>query len=69
MGELLRGGPGALGAAKSLIAAIPSMGRDEAFAWASALSKRLFASGEATAGIAALRERRPAPWVNSGSEA
>jgi methylglutaconyl-CoA hydratase len=63
VGELLRGGPKALATAKRLIAVVPSMGRDEAFAWAGSLSKELFASDEATAGIAALRERRPAPWV------
>ncbi len=63
VGELLRGGPKALAAAKQVIARVPSMGRDEAFGWAASLSKELFASDEAAAGIAALRDRSPAPWV------
>lgn len=64
VGELLRGGPKALAAAKGLITRVPSMARDEAFSWAASLSKELFASDEATAGIAAFRDRRPAPWVS-----
>jgi methylglutaconyl-CoA hydratase len=61
--RLLLGGPEALAAAKSLIATVPAMGRDEAFAWTKAMSETLFASAEARAGIAAFRERRPPPWV------
>jgi methylglutaconyl-CoA hydratase len=61
--RLLLGAPGALGAVKELLARVPSMARDEAFEWTKVLSERLFASEEATAGIAALRERRPAPWA------
>jgi len=63
VGRLLLGGPGALAAVKRILATVPAMGRDEAFAWASELSATLFASDEATAGIAAFRERRPAPWA------
>lgn len=65
VGELLLGGPLALGAVKTLIAKVPSMSREEAYGWASSMSKRLFASEEATAGIAAFRERRDPPWVPS----
>jgi methylglutaconyl-CoA hydratase len=61
--RLLLGGPEALAAAKRLIATVPTMGRDEAFAWATSLSEALFASAEAAGGIAAFKERRPAPWV------
>ncbi len=66
VGELMRGGPRALAAAKRLINTVPSMGRDEAFSWSATVSRELFASGEAGAGIAAFRERRPAPWVPPG---
>jgi methylglutaconyl-CoA hydratase len=62
--RLLLGGPKALAAAKSLIATVPTLERDAGFAWARSLSEALFSSAEATAGIAAFRERRPAPWVN-----
>lgn len=61
--ELVAGGPNALAATKGLIAQVPSMGRDEAFARTAELSARLFASDEAAAGMAAFRERRPAPWI------
>ncbi len=61
--QLLRGGPRALAAAKRIVATVPSMGRDEAFAWATSLAAELFGSEEAAAGIAAFRERRLAPWV------
>jgi len=63
--QLLLGGPGALAAAKSLVARVPSMGRDDAFEWTRGLSRKLFASDEAAAGIAAFRERRPPPWAPS----
>ncbi len=62
--RLLLGGPKGLAAAKALIATVPTMERDAAFAWTKSLSEALFASAEATAGIAAFRERRPAPWVD-----
>jgi methylglutaconyl-CoA hydratase len=63
IGQLVLGGPQALGAIKRLLTAVPAMERDAAFDWAGALSAQLFASEEATAGIAAFRERRPAPWA------
>jgi len=61
--SVLLGGPAALAAAKSLLARVPSMGRDDAFAWTKSLSESLFASPEAAAGIAAFRDRRPPPWA------
>jgi hypothetical protein len=39
------------------------MDRPDAYEWTKSLSEDLFASAEAVAGIAAFRERRPAPWV------
>ncbi|MDH3679358.1 MAG: enoyl-CoA hydratase-related protein [Acidimicrobiia bacterium] len=67
LGELVsmvvRCGPMALAACKELITKVPDMGRDDAFDWTAALSRSLFQSDEAAAGIAAFRERRDAPWV------
>ncbi len=63
--ELRRGAPGAMAATKELIARVPSMARDEAFAWTAERSAALFAGEEATAGIAAFRQRREPPWVTS----
>lgn len=60
---VVRGGPLALAACKQLISKVPAMDRTEAFAWTSETSQALFRSEEATAGIAAFRERRDAPWV------
>jgi methylglutaconyl-CoA hydratase len=60
-----RGGPLALAAAKELVQKIPVMDRREAFQWAAARSTELFRSEEATAGIAAFRQRRDAPWIGS----
>lgn len=61
--DLLAGGPGAIAAAKQLLARVPAMAVDEAFAWTSELSAQLFASDEAGAGMRAYLEKRPAPWV------
>lgn len=60
---LRHGAPGALAAAKQLVREVPSMGREEAFAWTAELSARLFASPEAAEGMASFRERRPASWM------
>jgi methylglutaconyl-CoA hydratase len=61
--DLLAGGPGALAASKRLLAEVPGMPVDEAFSWTGALSAELFAGDEATAGMRAYLEKRPAPWV------
>jgi methylglutaconyl-CoA hydratase len=61
--KLLAGGPRALAAAKSLVACVPDMDRIAAFDWTERLSGELFRSEEAAAGMAAFREKRPAPWV------
>ena len=61
--DLLQGGPAALAASKRLLAEVPSMGLDEAFAWTQELSAELFAGPEAAEGMAAYLEKRPAPWI------
>ncbi len=63
VGELVRGGPVALGAAKDLLTRIPDMDDDKAFDWTSVRSQELFDGPEAQAGIAAFRDRTDAPWV------
>lgn len=60
---LLLGGPEAMAAAKELINRVPQMDRETAFEWTSYRSRELFQSDEAQVGIAAFRERQPAPWV------
>ena len=61
--KLVRGGPKALAAAKSLVVRVPAMERAAAFGWTEKLSAELFASEEAAAGIGAFREKKDAPWV------
>jgi methylglutaconyl-CoA hydratase len=63
VGDLLAGGPQALAASKRLLAEVPCMPVDEAFAWTGELSAELFAGDEAKAGMRAFLETRPAPWV------
>ncbi len=60
---LMKGGPNALAASKELIRRVPTMERHDAFRWAEARSRELFHSEEAAGGIAAFRNREPAPWV------
>lgn len=61
--DLLAGGPNALAASKQLLAKVPDMDIDEAFAWTGRLSGDLFRSDEATEGMAAYLGKRPAAWV------
>ncbi len=61
--KLSRGGPTALDKCKQLVAKVPHMQRDEAFAWTGDLTNGLFRAEEAAAGIKAFRERTDAPWV------
>lgn len=61
--DLLAGGPNAIAASKRLLAEVPGMGVDEAFAWTQQLSSELFRSDEAREGMGAYLEKRPAPWV------
>lgn len=61
--DLRLGGPEALGFAKRLVHEVPAMAQEEAFAWASELSARLFKSEEAAAGMKAFLKREKPPWV------
>ncbi|MDQ2727145.1 MAG: enoyl-CoA hydratase-related protein [Actinomycetota bacterium] len=60
---LVSGGPQALAAAKRLIAEVPVLDRDTAFVRTAEWSAELFGSEEATEGMAAWAEKRPAAWV------
>jgi methylglutaconyl-CoA hydratase len=61
--DLLAGGPGAIAAAKRLLAEVPGTPVDEAFRWTGELSAQLFASEEAREGMRAFLEKRPAAWT------
>lgn len=67
LADLRLGGPQALGFAKSLVYEVPAREPKEAFAWASDLSRRLFKSDEAAAGMKAFLKREKPPWA-AGSE-
>jgi len=61
--KLVRGGPKAIAATKSLVYKVPAMPVDEAFNWTAKLSAKLFQSQEARDGIKAFNKREDAPWV------
>ncbi len=61
--KVVAGGPKALAAAKLLIAQVPDMDRAAAFEMTGRLSRELFESEEAVAGIGAWRAKEPAPWA------
>ena len=61
--DLLAGGPGAIAAAKRLLAEVPGTPVDEAFRWTGELSAQLFATEEAKEGMRAFLEKRPAAWT------
>ena len=63
LADLRRGGPNALGFAKSLVYNVPAMEQKEAFTWAADLSKRLFKGEEAAAGMKAFLKRQKPPWA------
>lgn len=63
LAKLVAGGPNGLAVGKELIAKVPDMDRGDAFAWTAELSANLFRTEQAQEGMAAFRERRPAPWV------
>lgn len=67
--DLLAGGPNAIAASKQLLATVPSMAVDEAFAWTQRMSAELFRSDEAREGMGAFLEKRPAPWVPPAPDA
>jgi len=61
--RLMLGGPQALARTKELLRRVPSMPRDEAFAFTAEMSASLFGSDEAREGMTAFLQRRPAPWA------
>jgi len=63
IGKLVRGGPNALAATKSLVYKVPAMGVDEAFTWTAKVSAACFGSQEAKDGITAFAQKKDAPWV------
>jgi methylglutaconyl-CoA hydratase len=66
--DLLAGGPNAIAASKRLIAEVPHMAVDDAFAWTQQLSGELFRGDEAREGMGAFLEKRPASWVPAPPE-
>ena len=63
LADLRLGGPNALGYAKRLVYEVPTMKPNEAFAWTSDLSGRLFEGAEAAAGMKAFLKREKPPWA------
>ena len=61
--DLLLGGPNALAANKRLLAEVPAMPVDEAFAWTQRFSAELFRSDEARAGMGAYLNKAKPPWA------
>ncbi|MEZ5383137.1 MAG: enoyl-CoA hydratase-related protein [Microthrixaceae bacterium] len=61
--DLLRGGPNALDATKSLLSRVPQLPTDEAFTWTAELSARLFDAPEAQEGMTAYLEKRDPSWI------
>jgi len=62
--QLRRGGPEAVRMTKELLRRIPTMPRQEGFAWAAEVSAGLFTSDEAREGMSAFLEKRNPPWVD-----
>jgi methylglutaconyl-CoA hydratase len=56
--DLLAAAPGGLAAAKELLARVPQLGTEEAFAWTSKMSAQLFTTDEAREGMTAFLEKR-----------
>ncbi len=61
--RLVAGGPSALAVAKELVYKVPTMKRDDSFAWAAKLSSKLFRSEEAAEGMRAFRDKSAPSWV------
>ena len=67
VGDLLLGGPTALGLAKQLVYEVPGLPVDEAFRVTARQSAELFGSDEARQGMAAYLEKRRPPWAPEGA--
>ncbi|MFP6627402.1 MAG: enoyl-CoA hydratase-related protein [Myxococcota bacterium] len=63
LADLRKGGPRALGFAKSLVYEVPGMDQKEAFQWTSRLSAELFSGDEAKEGMAAFLGKRKPRWA------
>ena len=63
LADLRKGGPRALGFAKSLVYEVPGMDQKEAFQWTSRLSAELFSGDEAKEGMAAFLGKRKPSWA------
>merc|ERR1712066_460637 len=63
LNKLVRGGPKAMAATKSLVYKVPAMSVDDAFKWTQELSMNLFKQEEAMQGIMAFNQKKDAPWV------
>jgi methylglutaconyl-CoA hydratase len=63
LADLRRGGPQALGFAKSLVYEVPRMETREALRWTGELSGRLFAGEEAAEGMKAFLQKRKPSWA------
>ena len=61
--KLLLGAPNAMAATKQLLQRVQHMDEGAAFAWTATLSAELFASDEASEGMAAFAAKRPAAWT------
>jgi len=61
--DLVAGSPAALAASKRLLAEVPQMSTDDAFAWTAELSAALFRTDDAKEGMSAFLEKRPASWI------
>jgi len=66
--DLVKGGPIALAATKTLLRRTPAATMSEDFAELLATSAQFFASDEGQEGIRALGEKRPPRWVSEGTE-
>ena len=63
VGKLRAGGPAALTGSKELINRVPTLSRDEAFAWTAEKSGEYFRSPEAAEGIMAFLGKRAPNWA------
>jgi len=68
LADLRKGGPKALGFAKSLVQRVPAMEQKEAFQWTAKLSAELFAGQEAAEGMKAFLGKRKPAWATERDE-
>ena len=65
---ITRGGPVAIAEAKQLVRAVSRLSIEDGFAYAADKIATLFGSDEASEGMAAFNEKRPAAWVSKESD-